>query len=63
MQHKHVPTDHYMNRLEWMGHRFKDNNSDAYDWEPEVFATVEPSPRYQNPAAGEKTGMRQYMAR
>jgi len=52
-----------MNRLEWMGHRFKDNNSDAYDWEPEVFATVEPSPRYQNPAAGEKTGMRQYMAR
>lgn len=39
-----------MNRAEWMANKFKDNNQGTYDWVPEIFTTITPSPEYHNKA-------------
>ena len=45
-----------MNRAEWMGNQFKNENHEAYDWVPEVFPTIDPAPRYHNKALGDERG-------
>ena len=47
---KQVPKERYMNRSEWMAHRYKNESESTYDWVPEIFTTLDPSPRYHDPA-------------
>lgn len=46
-----------------MANQFKDNNTNAYDWQPEVFPTIDPAPRYQHKALGEKPGYATWKAK
>lgn len=41
-----VPRERYMNRTEWMGNTFKNENIGAYDWVPEIITSIDPAPRY-----------------
>lgn len=37
-----------MNRSEWMGNKFKNQNVGAYDWVPEIVTSITPAPAYHN---------------
>jgi len=43
-----VPKERYLNRLEWMGNRYKSGDNGHYDWVPEVMITIDPAPNYYN---------------
>lgn len=47
---KQLPKEKYMNRIEWMGHRMKNEYHDTYDWVPEVMTSIDPAPAYVYPA-------------
>jgi hypothetical protein len=53
-----IPKERYMNRAEWMGNKYKDNNLGTYDWVPEIFTTITPSPEYHNKATQKKGGIK-----
>jgi len=53
-----IPKERYMNRAEWMGNKYKDNNLGTYDWVPEIFTTITPSPEYHNKATKKKGGIK-----
>ena len=63
LKRSEVPAARYLNRSEWMANQFKDNNTNAYDWQPEVFPTIDPAPRYQHKALGEKPGYATWKAK
>ena len=45
-----MPKDRYMNRSEWMGNKFKNQNLGSYDWIPEIITSIDPAPQYHNKA-------------
>ena len=39
-----------MNRSEWMGNKWKNQNVGSYDWLPEVITRINPAPNYPDKA-------------
>jgi hypothetical protein len=58
LKRSQVPKERYLNRSEWMAHRYKNETVDTYEWVPEIMTDIVPGPKYHNPGHVKQGGIR-----